>query len=44
MVSLHELLEALLPLADPMACISAALGMCLGSYAFTVCQEQGWLG
>lgn len=44
MVSLHDLLEALLPLAHPVACISAALGMFLGSYQFTCVSGMGLVG
>lgn len=41
MVSLHELLEALLPLAHPMTCINTALAMCLGSDAFMCVSGTG---
>lgn len=34
MVSLHDLIEALLPLPDLMACSNADPIMCMGSYEF----------
>lgn len=44
MVSLHDLFEALLPLAHLMACSNAALSMCMGSYEFMCVAGMGLVG
>lgn len=40
-MSVHDLLEALVPLAHRMACLNAALGVCLGSWEFTCVSGMG---
>lgn len=44
MVSLHDLVEVLVPLAHRMACINAAFGMLLGSCEFTCVSGMGLVG